>query len=174
MSLRLIENEPPAEPDDAHEATLAESQVVEGEWKGGTDGPTFMCPGGPLEDDVCDDCGYIGRWEHRAVMTWYPMPGMARGPASVARDLAKGWPPRPDDEGYWCMAGHDERCPGCGDIERLDFDRNVVSVKLSPSGRSKRAVVLREKADALETGAWLNPDDESVARFVDPQEAKPK
>lgn len=79
---------------------LAESDKV-GEWKPPT---RQLC--NPSDPEPCD-CGFVGEWEERMVFTWFT-------PVVQGR---KGW---------WAIAGWDERCPQCGDIERFDDAGNVV------------------------------------------------
>jgi hypothetical protein len=79
----------------------------------------FVCPRPTGSPEGCE-CGYVGPWETRSVFTWQTEPGHRRSDDTIRRDLARGLPARSGDEGWWVTAGHDERCPGCGDIERLD------------------------------------------------------
>lgn len=146
-------------------ATLEESEIV-GEWH--TREPvTFMCPGGPLPDDECD-CGFVGRWDYRHVHTWLERPGMKRNDEIIRRDMALGWPHRPNDEGYWCIAGYDERCPGCGDMERFDMDAERIAVHVSTDGRRRRAEILRQKASEIEGGSSWQADDPADAALAHP------
>jgi len=73
------------------------------------------------EPDPCD-CGHTGEWERRFVLVWCHQPGHHRPDRQIREDMAKGWPGRPRDEGWWVMDGWDERCPSCGDIERFDME----------------------------------------------------
>lgn len=84
-------------------------------------GPVFMCPSpGFVAPEPCE-CGFVGEWEWRHWYVWADDPGHRRSARACQRDAARGWPPRPHDEGWWCIGGSDERCPGCGDVERFDL-----------------------------------------------------
>ena len=100
---------------------LASSDVTDQEWSA-----AFRNLCNPSPPELCD-CGYLGAWERRTVYVWGNHPGYRRGDKAIRRDIARGLPARPNDEGWWCMAGWDERCPECGDIERFDEDGNVVA-----------------------------------------------
>lgn len=99
-----------------------ETSNAVGEWH--QEGVVFMCPGGPVESDECD-CGYKAPWEYRSVLVWHVEPGYQRSAHSDHRDTAQGRPPLSRD-GWWVIAGWDERCPNCGDIERFDHDGTLV------------------------------------------------
>lgn len=109
------------------EATVAHDDLVGSEvvfpWS--PTGLRPVCPKWLDEPDPCD-CGFLGDWERRWVMVWCHKPGHRRLPARVAEDVARGWPGRAGEDGWWGMDGWDERCPGCGDIERFDMDGNEV------------------------------------------------
>lgn len=98
------------------------SEVVAPEWEMW---PGPICPKAQVEPVLCD-CGHLGAWERRWVYIWHDVPGHARGDKAIRKDMARGFPPRPHDEGWWIVGGWDERCPGCGDIERFDFDGEQV------------------------------------------------
>lgn len=83
--------------------------------------------------DLCD-CGYEGEWENRPVFTWVPEPGLRRTDTTVRHDLAQGLPARSGDQGRWVVAGRDERCPECGDIERFDLDGELVDRRREHAG----------------------------------------
>jgi hypothetical protein len=87
---------------------------------------TPMCPKAQTDPVLCD-CGFLGAWEHRWVSVWNLAPGFTRGDRVCRRDIEEGRPVRSDDEGWWVIGGFDERCPGCGDIERFDMDANRVA-----------------------------------------------
>lgn len=144
---------------------LAESEIV-GDWHTRVE-PQFICPGGPMPDDECD-CGFVGRWDYRQVYTWLDVPGHRRSARMIRRDMADGWPARPKDEGYWCVAGYDERCPGCGDMERFDSDANQVAVLISAEGRRRRAEILRDHAAKLDAQTGWTPDDPFDAALAMP------
>src|SRR5512139_1814442 len=98
---------------------LAGSDVV-GSWE-----PPFRNLCRPTPPEPCD-CGFVGRWDRRWVYTWYHKAGHQRGDKAIRRDIARGLPARAHDEGWWVIDGWDERCPGCGDIDRFDHDANLV------------------------------------------------
>lgn len=101
---------------------LAESDVT-GDWRPAV---RVICPRARSEPEPCD-CGFVGDWEHRWVYVWHDVPGHRRGDRAIRRDIAKGFPARANDEGWWVADGFDERCPQCGDIERFDNDANRVA-----------------------------------------------
>ncbi len=105
------------------QSELASSDVT-GEW--GPPLQVFICPPGPADPDPCD-CGFVGEWERRAVWVWVDHPGHRRGDKAIRRDLARGFPARAGEEGWWALGGFDERCPGCGDIERFDEEGHRVA-----------------------------------------------
>jgi hypothetical protein len=87
----------------------------------------FLCPPPSHEEpDVCD-CGHEGAWEWRSVWGWHEESGHRRKDRTIRRDIARGFPSRTHDEGWWVIAGRDERCPQCGDIERFDTEGNRVA-----------------------------------------------
>lgn len=99
----------------ARHADLVASTVT-GEW---TEPIVQLCK--PTPPEPCD-CGFAGHWLYRKVMTWEAQPGHKRSDRAIRADIERKWPPRPNDEGWWCTTGFDERCPGCGDIERFDLE----------------------------------------------------
>lgn len=91
-----------------------EGVVDVGEWSQPFD-RVFICGGDSYEPEPCD-CGFTGHWEHRWVYGWttYTRKAKSYADASV---FQRG--------GHKVMIGYDERCPGCGDIERFDSDSEV-------------------------------------------------
>ena len=100
---------------------LIASQCVDG-WKPGL---VVICARASQAPDPCD-CGFIGEWERRSVFVWAPSKRV-RSDRLIRRDRALGWPPRSSEPGGYMMAGYDERCPGCGDVERFTLQGEQVS-----------------------------------------------
>lgn len=98
-------------------SALVDSEVV-GPWKPPM---SVICEKAHVEPDPCD-CGFEGDWEWRMVFVWHDQPGHVRGDKAVRRDIERGLPPCFGEEGWWVVGGVDERCPGCGDIERFDVE----------------------------------------------------
>lgn len=94
------------------------TSTVVGEWK---DPARQLC--NPEPPDPCD-CGFVGEWPYRWVMVWHDEPSHRAGDRMKRRWLAKGWPVL--DGGWWVIGGMDERCPGCGDIERFDMEHERI------------------------------------------------
>lgn len=84
-----------------------------------------LCPAARPDPEPCD-CGYLGGWERRWVFRWYTS---RRKPRSFTEAASNG---------YKVLAGFDERCPGCHDVERFDLDANHLG-----SERGRLAEVVR-------------------------------
>lgn len=122
-----------------------------------------------FEPDECD-CGYVGDWQWRMLYRWFDQPGHCRRDEFIRRDMAIGLPGRPRDEGWWVLAGWEERCPGCGDIERLDAGRNIIEVEINDVGKRRRAAALRRNADLLEQATELRVRAHEIERGTVPAE----
>lgn len=118
-------------------AAVEISDVV-GQWKEPIGGTTFICPGGRDQPDPCG-CAYVGYWHHRWVYTWQP--GKTRTDRMIRRDLRRGLPAQAGNPGCWVVAGYDERCPNCGDIERFNLEADFLG------GYVERAKILSIVAD---------------------------
>lgn len=90
-----------------------------------------LCPKAQEDPEPCD-CGHEGEWEHRWVYVWHK-PKRTRGSYGAAAK-ANGWK---------VIAGFDERCPGCHDVERFDLNAELLGhergrlaevVRLLPTG----------------------------------------
>lgn len=99
---------------------MSESDTIDGaqvhsvdHW--GPPTPQLVCPAVRDEPEPCS-CGFVGRWEHRWVYTWHVPTRWPRSASEAART-----------EGWKVLAGYDERCPGCGDVERFDLTANRVA-----------------------------------------------
>lgn len=96
----------------------------------------FLCPP-PAQLELPDpcDCGYDGEWERRWVYEWHSEPGYRLNDRTARQNLRRGLPCR--DGGWWVIEGWEERCRGCGDIERFGMEANLVG------RRVERAEVVR-------------------------------
>jgi hypothetical protein len=95
----------------------------EREWKPGV--VVFMCsvdPDRPLPPEPSEacDCGYVGQWDHRPWFAWHDETAKERKARERAGHAAK------PGNGQWFMAGWEERCPGCGDIERFNVGGEMI------------------------------------------------
>lgn len=100
---------------------LIASDVVS-EWKPAMNS---LCPKSHVAPVLCD-CGFLGDWEYRWVYVWFSGSGTVRGDKACRRDIERGFPPRFGESGWWVIGGWDERCPQCGDVERFDYNADVV------------------------------------------------
>ena len=98
---------------------LADSKVTAATWDA-RPAPSPICPKMQVDPSPCD-CGFLGEWHRRWVYIWNAVPGHKRTDRAIRAAIARGLPPRPGDNGWWVIGGWDERCPGCGDIERFDM-----------------------------------------------------
>ena len=90
-----------------------------------------LCPKAQVDPVPCD-CGYIGAWDLRSIYGWHTYDERPQSYSDAALKQVGGWK---------VNIGFDERCPGCGDIERFDNDANlcgrlVESAPWSNSGAS--------------------------------------
>lgn len=117
----------------------------------------FICGPGAADASIPEpcDCGFVGWWQYRFLYDWHAEPGHRRTDEAIRRDLAKGLPARARDEGWWVIAGSEERCPGCGDIERFDRDHNLIEAEINEVGKRRRAEALRRNADLIEEASEL-------------------
>jgi len=107
---------------------LANSDVI-GPWH-----PPVVLVHSPIEHEQCD-CGFSGEWEYRSVFTWHNVPGYRRPDWAIRADLTRGFPVRSKDGGWWIIAGWDERCPQCGDVERFD-ERGAVVARFAEQAKT--------------------------------------
>lgn len=97
--------------------------------------PTILCPASRPEPDVCD-CGYEGPWHMRFWTHLQPCPPTY---ASIGPDGTKELHRRcasckNGGTGHDLIAGWEERCPSCGDIERFTMDGELVAAIRNPDG----------------------------------------
>lgn len=108
--------------------------IADGQWR---EKVRPLCPAAQSPTDVCD-CGFEGNWHMRWWTELRPCPptravlGTDDRPGEVVRrchDCKRGGP------GHDVIAGWEERCPRCGDIERFDMDTGelVASIR-NPDG----------------------------------------
>jgi hypothetical protein len=91
--------------------------MPEREWKAPL--KVFVCPPATEPPPMCD-CGFVGRWQHRPWLEWH------ENSETVSARKAREGTMRPFLPGWWVIGGIEERCPGCGDIERFDSDHNLI------------------------------------------------
>ncbi len=85
--------------------------MPEREWE-----PKLVSLCNPEPPEPCD-CGYVGEWEFRPWFRWHDYNPTAKERREAKRVLPVGW---------WIIGGFEERCPGCGDIERFDEFSNLI------------------------------------------------
>jgi hypothetical protein len=90
----------------------------EREWSEGQ--AVFICPPPKDADPNPCDCGNCGRWEYRPWFVWHDETDDQRRKRERRGHVAL------PGHGSWVIAGYEERCPGCGDIERFDEDGHLV------------------------------------------------
>lgn len=96
--------------------------------------PVPLCPAVRSEPDPCD-CGYVGDWVMRFWKSLQPCPPTSawidsQGEKVIARrcaDCKRG------GEGHLLIAGWEERCPRCGDVERFTMDGELVEQRRNPA-----------------------------------------
>jgi len=100
-----------------------------------------LCPAAQPEPDVCD-CGYEGEWlmrhwtELQRCPPTYAELGSGSGRGFVVKqchDCKRGGP------GHDLIAGWEERCPRCGDVERFQWDGTLVEARRNPQWLGSRS-----------------------------------
>jgi len=105
-----------------------------------------LCPKAQPDPDVCD-CGS----EHPWLMRWwseltpceptYGIPGL--GIVKRCDDCKRG------GAGHMVVAGWEERCQRCGDVERFRMDGTLVAAVRNPDWQGSRSHDLTEQLDLL-------------------------
>lgn len=102
---------------------MAKPAAPEREWHPGAH--MFICstefddPLPFVPPEPCD-CGYVGQWEQRPWFAWHDETEKERKERERAGHAAR------PGSGSWFIGGFEERCPGCGDIERFDEDGEMI------------------------------------------------
>lgn len=94
-----------------------------------------LCHRAQVPVDVCD-CGYVGDWQQRwwtelqrcTTFGEFTEPGRPYRLHSRCAECRAGGP------GHDRIAGWEDRCPRCGDVERFRWDGTLVSATRNPDG----------------------------------------
>ena len=96
-----------------------------------------LCPSASARADLgpCD-CGYEGDWLYRPWSHVQPCPPTwgYRTLEGAARVVGRCADCKRGGTGHETLAGFEEKCPRCGDIERFDLDGELVESRRNPYG----------------------------------------
>lgn len=114
--------------------------------------PRPLCPRAQSEPDPCD-CGYVGEW---LVRHWTELVPCGPTHGVTSREPGKSYVVRPCPDcrrggpGHEQIAGWEEMCPRCGDVERFRWDGTLVDAIRNPKFTGPRNGALDEQLTLLD------------------------